>query len=63
MSELKPCPFCEGNARQYESDGYREEWRQWVECDSCRAAMSGDTTAWNGWAQIIASSAKRAYSE
>jgi hypothetical protein len=63
MSELKPCPFCGGIARQYESGGYREEWCQWVECDSCRAAMSGYAAVWNGWAQIIASSAKRTYSE
>lgn len=32
MSELKPCPFCGGNATLW-SDGYME----YVECDVCGA--------------------------
>lgn len=42
--KLKPCPFCGGEARVYESnegsDGLQEIWI--ISCDICPAEMRGD---------------------
>lgn len=40
MSELKPCPFCGGEAELHEAyKNERIECRAWVRCESCGAHM------------------------
>lgn len=57
MTELKPCPFCGGNAKAYaDPDAIRDsENRLWafrVTCDKC-AATTGVTfspeKSWDAW--------------